>query len=126
MAPLVAQSQSGGRGGTVGVEPERDPSVPREMALYGNYPNPFNPLTIVKYTVGGAEGRGTRDEGRGASVKLVVYDLLGREVATLVDERKASGSYEVGFDARGLASGVYLYRMAAGSYVQSRTMLLLK
>jgi len=59
-------------------------------------------------------------------VKLAVYDLLGKEVATLVNERKAPGSYEVTFDGGRLASGVYFYRLTAGSFVQTRAMLLLK
>jgi hypothetical protein len=61
-----------------------------------------------------------------SDVKIVVYDILGREVATLVNERKAGGSYEVSFDGSGLASGVYLYRLTAGPFVQSRKMLLIK
>ena len=59
-------------------------------------------------------------------VMLKVYDLIGREVATLVNEQKAPGSYEVKFDAAGLASGMYLYRLTAGRYVETRTMLLLR
>ena len=59
-------------------------------------------------------------------MKLIVYDLLGREVAVLVNERKVPGTYEVAFDGNRLASGVYIYRLRAGSFVQSRTMLLLK
>jgi hypothetical protein len=104
--------------------------------LEQNWPNPFNPSTRIKYTVGVAgdkwqvasgEGRGMGGEGRGVSnVRLVVYDLLGREVAVLVNERKAPGSYDVSFGASGLASGMYIYRLTAGPFVQSRTMLLLK
>jgi hypothetical protein len=100
----------------------KDVDMPESFALEQNYPNPFNPLTIIKYTVAGA-----RDQGPGVSeVKLTVYDLLGKEVAVLVNERRVPGSYEVSFDGRGLASGVYYYRLTAGSFVQSRTMLLLK
>jgi hypothetical protein len=90
-------------------------------------------LTIIKYTVGGAEGRGTRDEwrvasgqGHVASVKLVVYDLLGREVATLVNEAKVPGSYEVRFDASNLSSGVYVYRLTTGKSTMSRKMVVMK
>ena len=60
-----------------------------------------------------------------SNVKLTIYDLLGREVATLVNERKPAGTYTVRFDASGLASGVYLYRITAGSFVQSKKMVLL-
>jgi hypothetical protein len=59
-------------------------------------------------------------------VKLAVYDLLGREVAVLVSEKKAPGTYEVRFDAKGLASGVYLYRLQAGDVVQSKKLVLLR
>ena len=59
-------------------------------------------------------------------MKLVVYDLLGREVAVLVNEGKGPGTYEVAFDGNGLASGVYVYRLTAGSFVQSRKMVLVK
>jgi hypothetical protein len=96
-------------------------SQPTTFLLSQNYPNPFNPLTSIKYTVGVASGQGLV-----ASVKLVVYDLLGREVATLVNERKAPGTYEALFDARSLASGVYLYRMTSGTFMETKKMLLLK
>ncbi len=108
-APLVGTS----------VSPQEQPV---RFALEQNYPNPFNPVTIIQYTVGGAGG-----SGLGASnTRLVVYDLLGREVAVLVNERKAPGNYEVAFDGNGLASGVYFYRMAAGPFVHTKTMVLVK
>jgi hypothetical protein len=110
-------------------------TFPARFGLEQNYPNPFNPSTRIRYTVGGAgeTGAGVSQPasglagGLGASkTSLIVYDLLGREVAVLVDERKAPGSYEVCFDGSGLASGVYVCRLIAGDYVQSRKMALLK
>jgi hypothetical protein len=79
-------------------------------------------LTIIKYTIagGGGQGPGVSD------VKITVYDVLGREVAVLVNERKAPGNYEVTFDASGLSSGVYVYRLTAGGFAQARTMLLIR
>jgi hypothetical protein len=77
-------------------------------------------VTVVKYTIAGAGGSGT------SKARLVVYDLLGRQVAELVDEKKAPGSYEVRFDAGALASGMYIYRLTAGSCVQTMKMMLLK
>jgi hypothetical protein len=76
----------------------------------------------MEYTVAGARGleSGVRE------VRLVVYDLLGREVAVLVDEQKPPGRYEVTFDASRFSSGVYLVRMSAGAYVQTRKIVLLK
>ena len=95
---------------------------PESFVLSQNYPNPFNPLTSIQYTIVGAGGQGS-----GASnTRLVVYDLLGREVAVLVNEKKASGTYEVRFDASGLSSGVYLYRLTADGFMQTRRMILLK
>ncbi len=110
--------------GNVGVTSLVDTvtELPGAFALEQNYPNPFNPSTRIQYTVGG-----TRDQGPGTSnTRLVVYDLLGREVAVLVNEKKQPGSYDATFDASGLASGVYIYRMTAGSFVQSRKMVLVK
>jgi hypothetical protein len=89
--------------------------LPTVYALEQNYPNPFNPTTGVRYQVPGV-----------SDVKLIVYDLLGKAVATLVNERKAAGTYTVTFDASGLASGVYLYRLTAGGQVFMKKMLLVK
>ncbi len=90
-------------------------SVPTEFKLEQNYPNPFNPATIIKFSVPQME-----------RVNLKVYDLLGREVATLVNEEKAPGSYEVKFDGSNLASGTYFYRLQAGDFVQVKKMMLMK
>jgi hypothetical protein len=96
--------------------------APREYRLMQNYPNPFNPSTRIKYTVGG-----TGVLGLGSSnIKVVIYDLMGRQVAVLVDEKKAPGNYEVSFDGKGLSSGVYIYRLTAGNYIASRRMVLVK
>jgi hypothetical protein len=89
--------------------------APKEYGLMQNYPNPFNPRTGVRYQVPGV-----------SCVKLLVYDLLGREVAVLVNERKVPGQYEVSFDASGLASGIYIYRLVAGDYIANRRMALVK
>ena len=86
-----------------------------ESALDQNYPNPFNPTTTIGYSVGAA-----------THVVLKVYDLLGRELMTLVDEEQISGSYSVRFDAEVLASGVYLYRLQVGGFIQTRKMMLLR
>jgi hypothetical protein len=109
-----------GTDGLVSVENHHS-ILPAAYALQQNYPNPFNPLTIINYTVAG-----TRDQGPGLSVKLTVYDVLGREVAVLVNERKLPGQYEVPFDGTRLSSGVYFCRMEAGSFVKTVSLLLLK
>jgi predicted acyl esterase len=97
--------------------PLAEAGVPAGFELSQNYPNPFNPSTSIGYRV---QGSGDR------VVRLVVYDLLGREVTVLVDELKEAGSYEVTWNARGLASGAYICRMTAGTFTQARRMLLVK
>ena len=92
------------------------------FALLGNFPNPFNPTTTIRYTVAG-----TRGQGSGVSeVRIVIYDVLGREVATLINARQAPGSYEVRFDGSRVGNGVYFYRLTAGIYAATRAMVLLK
>lgn len=98
----------------VGVE-NHDNAVVKEFKLYNNYPNPFNPTTNIKY-----------DLPKETFVVIKVYDILGREVATLVNEKQPSGRYNMKFDASNLASGMYVYRIKAGDFVQSRKMMLLK
>jgi hypothetical protein len=93
----------------------RHEQAPQEFALMQNYPNPFNPKTGIRYQVSGV-----------SDVKITVYDMLGREMAVLVNERKQPGNHEVSFDGSGLASGVYLYRFTAGSFAETRRMILLK
>lgn len=86
-----------------------------EFALFHNYPNPFNPETKIKWQSPVA-GHQT----------LKVYDVLGNDVATLVDEYKDAGRYETTFDASRLASGIYFYRLRAGTFVETRKMLLVR
>ena len=98
---------------------------PKEFKLYQNYPNPFNPTTNFGFRIG--------DFGL---VSLKVYDILGREVATLVNEEKPAGDYEVKFSAEGgsasggdagkLASGIYIYQLRAGSFIESKVFHLIK
>ena len=90
--------------------------------LEQNYPNPFNPSTSIKYTISNFDVSGVRD----SRVQLKVYDVLGNEVASLVDEYKPAGSYEVSFDAAGLSSGVYFYKLHAGNIKEMKKMILLK
>jgi len=88
---------------------------PKEFKLEQNYPNPFNPATSIRYQVSSI-----------SSVSLKVYDILGSEVATLVNEEQQPGYYEVQFDASKFASGVYVYRLSAGSYVSVKKMMMVK
>jgi hypothetical protein len=98
-----------------GVVGQKTGNLPGQFALEQNYPNPFNPSTVVRYQLPLA-----------SNVRLVVYDLVGREVSTLVNEREGPGSYEVKFDGSGLSSGVYFYRLTADNLVQTRKLVLLR
>ncbi len=89
--------------------------IPTAFILEQNFPNPFNPNTVISYQLPVA-----------GNVLLKVYDVLGNEISTLVNEEKPAGSYEVKFDASGLSSGVYFYRLQVGEFVQTRKMILLK
>ncbi len=90
-------------------------SAVASYSLDQNYPNPFNPSTVIKYSLPQSE-----------FVSLKVYDILGNEVATLVNEQRASGVYEVTFDAGNLGSGVYVYTLTAGDFVQTKKLMLMK
>ncbi len=107
------------------------PGVPLAFALSQNYPNPFNPVTTIGFRIPGDGFRelspATRDPSPGTRiVRLSVYDLLGREVAVLVNERKEPGTYSVRFDGKGFASGVYFSRLEWGGRVAVQKMILLK
>lgn len=125
------------------VDVRTQAGTPSEFALSQNYPNPFNASTVVRYQVPGGTSHGSGPGGQGlgasgqspelsnlpsggSSVRLVVYDQLGREVVVLANERRQPGIYEVRFDGSRLASGMYLCRLTAGEYIESRTMLLMK
>ncbi len=110
----------------VGIKGTKPESIPTKFVLEQNYPNPFNPSTTIKYTIPGSNMSHTVP----VQVKLKVYDILGREVATLVNEKQNPGSYQIKFDAvaptGGLSSGMYFYRLTAGKFSQTKKMILLK
>jgi hypothetical protein len=89
--------------------------MPLTYSLSQNYPNPFNPSTTIEYQL-----------PKSSLVRLTVYDLIGREVAVLVNDRKDAGVYDVRFDASALASGVYFCRLTAGSFAQARKLILVR
>jgi plastocyanin len=111
---------SSGMKGTITVNQTTDVEVtnsriPEMFALEQNYPNPFNPSTVIRY-----------DIPTNAIVKISIYDMLGREVATLVNGNQMAGHYNVTFNAKNLPSGVYLYSLHAGDRTFVQKMLLLK
>jgi uncharacterized delta-60 repeat protein len=100
---------------TVDVKDEGSLLTPNQFNLAQNYPNPFNPTTTIQYSI-----------PQRSNVTLKVYDILGNEVATLVNEERARGVYSVNFDASQLASGIYFYRIQAGSFIETKKMILIK
>jgi hypothetical protein len=94
---------------------DEDMHIPEKFILNQNYPNPFNPSTTISFGIPVRE-----------KVQILVYDVLGREVSTLVNEEKPAGEHSVSFDAAGLASGMYYYRIRAGEFSETRKMLLIK
>jgi hypothetical protein len=105
-APRQTHLQAAGESGN---------SAPPTFALGQNYPNPFNPTTVISYTLASS-----------VHVSLKVYNVLGQEVATLVDRTESEGTKSVTLDASRLASGLYIYKLAAGSYIETKRMLLMK
>jgi uncharacterized lipoprotein YddW (UPF0748 family) len=99
--------------GVAGVE--EAPSIPLGFVLYQNYPNPFNPVTVISFHLPAAQ-----------NVTLSVYDMLGREVRVLIHGMLGAGNHHAQFDGSGLASGIYIYRIAAGERTESRKMQLIK
>ncbi len=100
--------------GLVGIS-NNGTEIPSVYSMEQNYPNPFNPVTNIKFSIPAS-----------GNVKLVVFDILGREVATLLNEVKTAGNYTADFDASALSSGVYFYRLESGSFTQTKKMLLVK
>jgi len=89
--------------------------IPKDFSLSQNYPNPFNPNTVIGYTITGNH-----------NVNLKVFDALGKEIITLVNEKQNTGSYTVNFNGEGLPSGIYFYKLEAGDFSETKRMILLK
>ncbi len=114
---------------TITAIKEKENQIPQKFALYQNYPNPFNPATTIKYSIltpprpSPSQGEGVRE---GLYVSLKIYDVLGREVLTLVNKKQPPGNYQVTFDAGNLPSGVYFYRLETSGFSKSKKMLLVR
>lgn len=109
LSNIVAQSVP------INVSNEDLEGIPTEFSIDQNYPNPFNPSTVINYSVPEA-----------SKVSIVIYDMLGQKVADLVNSEQSVGKYSVTFDASGLSSGVYIYQLRAGTFSQTKKMLLIK
>ena len=117
---VILKTTNGGK--PIGIKPISN-EIPKTFSLSQNYPNPFNPSTKIKFSIplpGGVS------EGRGGLVTLQIFDILGREVATLVNEKLAPGTYEVEFDGSNYTSGVYFYRFEARDFSETKKLVLLK
>lgn len=90
-------------------------NVPNSFGLFQNYPNPFNPVTHIRFQI-----------PERSHVKITVFNILGEQVQTLLDDEKDKGIYEITFDASNLSTGIYLCRMQAGNYISIKKMLYLK
>ena len=107
---------------------DEDPTV-TTFRLEQNYPNPFNPSTTIKFSIPTSPQSHPYQGGEanyGGLVTLKVYDIIGNEIATLVNEEKPAGKYGVIFDATGLSSGIYFYRLTAGKYTSAKKLILMK
>jgi len=94
--------------------------IPESYSLQQNYPNPFNPVTKIKFDVP------SDAKSQQSNVKMTVFDVMGREVMTIVNEKLSPGSYEADFDGSNFPSGIYFYKLEAGSFVETKRMVLLK
>lgn len=103
----------------VGVNENYNSKIPKIISLLQNYPNPFNPVTIIQYTIPAGKGFFHR-------IQITVYDVLGREIKTIVDQSQKPGTYKVEFDASNLASGIYYYQLKTDKFVETKKMILLK
>jgi photosystem II stability/assembly factor-like uncharacterized protein len=111
----IIKTKTGGEIIATSVRQIANASEPSEFKLYQNYPNPFNPETTIRFEV-----------PEKSKVELKVYDILGREVATLVNKAVHAGNYKISFNASGFASGVYFFRLQAGSFTNTKKMILLR
>ena len=100
---------------TVGIEDDLASQIPTKFEISQNYPNPFNPTTTIQFGI-----------PENSFVSLKIYNVLGKEIATVLNEDKSIGSYEVDFNAINLPSGIYFYRIEAGNFVETKKMILLK
>ncbi len=105
------------------VSVKNEGSVPTEFTLEQNFPNPFNPTTKIRYTIPSVTASTAK---KSQLVTLKLYNILGKEIAALVNEEKSAGTYEVEFRSEGLPSGVYFYKLKAASFVETKKMVIIK
>jgi len=111
------------------VENETDIIQPKDFVLYQNYPNPFNATTRISFSIPTSHFNPTpyqREGIRERLIPLIVYDILGEKIVTLLNEEMSPGFYEIEFDASNLPSGIYFYRLSTANYSETKSMMLLK
>jgi hypothetical protein len=111
----IFRTTNGGFGGIVSVDDNKNNLIISNYILEQNYPNPFNPITKIKYQIPEI-----------SFVTIKIYDVLGNEISTIVNEEKPAGNHNVDFTASSLPSGIYFYRLQAGDFIQTKKMVLLK
>ncbi len=109
---IILKTTDGG-GGQVSIDDNHFSAI--QFSLAQNYPNPFNPVTVINYRLASK-----------SEIQLIIYDIIGREIKTLVNQVQNSGEHSINFDASGFASGIYIYKLKTNSFEQSRKMLLLR
>jgi hypothetical protein len=126
-SPSFARILKSTNGGNVFVN-QIGGEIPATYSLHQNYPNPFNPITKIKFDIAPlSRSKNLRGGGVGGVLtSLKIYDILGKEIQTLVNEQLQPGSYEVTFDGSNFSSGVYFYKLTAGDLAQTKSMLLIK
>jgi len=106
---------------TIGIKPTSQ-IVPQKFSLEQNYPNPFNPKTVISFSIGIPSGHLSVN----SFTRLKIYDIIGREIETLINEQLKPGTYDVDFDGKDLSSGVYFYNLKAGNFSETKRMVLVK
>ncbi len=124
---ILKSTNGGGAGYPIGIEPVSN-ELPKEFSLHQNYPNPFNPVTKIRFAI--PSNVKSAFGGQTSNVKIIIFDVLGREVETLVNEQLKPGTYEIDWSSEGGAthysSGIYYYILQSGGYSESRKMVLIK
>ena len=96
--------------------------IPSKFSLYQNYPNPFNPSTVIHFDLTSLP----LSFGEGLGVRLIIIDVLGKEIAVLVNEKLSPGSYEINWDALNVPAGIYFYRLQTEGFTETKKLILLK
>ncbi len=123
---IILKTTNGGGNFNVSIHPNLSKTL-QTFSLSQNYPNPFNPVTKIKFDIpSNVRSRQVGTGSQTANVKIIVYDILGKEIQTLVNEQLQPGSYEVTFDGSNLPSGVYFYQLRAGDFMETKKLILLK